>query len=270
MPLQLKDKLKAGNNVYGTCITSTAPAWPLLASKAGLDFVFMDTEHIVLDDKELSSACHIYRALNITPIVRIPSPDPYRACEMIDAGAFGVVAPYVESVDQVREMVGAIKYRPLKGERLNKILFQNEMPPPELDKFLKDRNKDNLCIINIESVPAVERLDDLLSVEGLDAVFIGPHDLSISMNIPEQYDHPEFEAVVGKIIHKCRTYGLAVGIHLSLEAERQIRWMSEGINMVIHSSDMALFSQKLRDDMKKIKKAAGDDHTSSDNLDETI
>jgi 4-hydroxy-2-oxoheptanedioate aldolase len=270
MSLRLKEKLRAGGHVYGTCITSTAPAWPKLVSKSGLDFVFIDTEHIVLDDKELSNACHSYQALGITPIVRIPSPDPYRACEMIDAGALGVVAPYVETVTHVRELVGAVKYRPLKGERLNKILFNGEIPAPELDKFLKDRNKDNLCIINIESMPAVKRLDDLLSVQGIDGVFIGPHDLSISMEVPEQYDHPEFQDVVKLIIRKCRDRGLGVGIHLSLEVQRQVRWLSEGINMVIHSSDMALFSQRLRDDLAVIRKAVGDDHDSIDDIDTAI
>ncbi len=98
----------------------------------------------------------------------------------------------------------------------------------------------------------------MLSVEGLDAVFIGPHDLSVSMGLPEQYDHPDFEAAVKTIIHKTRAHGKAIGIHFSLEPERQIQWMKEGANIVVHSFDLALFSQRLKHDLSVIKEAVGD------------
>ena len=104
----------------------------------------------------------------------------------------------------------------------------------------------------------MNKLDALLSVPGLDAVFIGPHDLSISLGIPEQYDHPEFEKAVKYIIHTTRNKGLSVAIHFSLEPERQVKWIKEGINIVVHSTDIALFSQKLNADMSAIKRAVGD------------
>jgi 4-hydroxy-2-oxoheptanedioate aldolase len=91
----------------------------------------------------------------------------------------------------------------------------------------------------------------------LDAVFIGPHDLSISLGIPEQYDHPVFEEAVKKIIRISRNNGLAVGIHFSEVPERQIRWMKEGVNLIIHSSDLAMFSQRLQADMNAIRQSAG-------------
>ena len=126
-------------------------------------------------------------------------------------------------------------------------------PSAELQAYLDAYNHGNLCIANIESMPAVERLDKLLSTEGLDGVFIGPHDLSVNMGIPEQYDHPDFTKTVKTIIQKARKYTLGVGIHFSLKPERQLHWIKEGINIVIHSSDMALFSQRLRSDMAVLK-----------------
>jgi 2-keto-3-deoxy-L-rhamnonate aldolase RhmA len=254
----LLQKLKNGQNVYGTCITSTAPMWPKAVNQIGLDFVFLDTEHIPLDREELARLCQQFRAYGITPIVRIPSPDPFRACQVIDGGALGVVAPYLESVEQVRELVGATKYRPLKGERLANILSGKETLPAEMEAYITAYNADHICIANIESVPALNRLDELLSVPGLDAVFIGPHDLSVSLGLPEQYDHPDFEAAVRTIIHKTRQKGLAIGIHFSLEPERQIKWINEGANIVVHSFDIALFSQRLRHDLHIIKEAVGD------------
>jgi 4-hydroxy-2-oxoheptanedioate aldolase len=263
---ELKQKLQQGHRIYGTCITVNVPRWPKIVAGTGIDFVFIDTEHIAVDRAELSKMCNSYQALGVTPIVRIPKPDPYRASQVLDDGAIGVIAPYLEHVEEIRDLVGATKYRPLKGEKLEDIMAKKKSPEAALKSYLENYNHGNLCIANIESIPAVEQLDSLLSIDGLDGVFIGPHDLSINMGIPEQYDHPEFKKTVKLIIEKARKYTLDVGIHFSLEAERQLYWMKEGVNIVIHSSDMALFSQKLNADLEILKSGVGDnlDQSGSD------
>lgn len=251
-------KLKAGQNVYGTCFTSPAPGWALVFKKAGLDFAFIDTEHTAVNRADMARMCQVIQAYGITPIVRIPSPDPYLACQCFDGGAKGVIAPYLESVEQIRELVGAAKFRPLKGEILQKVLKGEQVLSAEMKTYLDHYNKGNICIANIESVPAINKLDDLLSIPGLDGVFIGPHDLSISLGIPEQYDHHEFDKAVKHIIHTTRNKGLSIAIHFSLEPERQVKWIKEGVNIVVHSTDLTLFSQKLNADICAIKKAVGD------------
>lgn len=263
--MEFLSKLKKGETVFGTCITSFNPLWPRVWRRVGLDFVFLDTEHIALDRVQVSHICQQLLGDGIFPIVRIPSPDPFRACQMIDAGAKGIVAPYLESVSQIKSLVGAVKYRPLKGEILESLLEGKSQLPDKLYNYIKAHNLGNFCIANIESVPAMERLETLLSVDGLDAVFIGPHDLSISMGIPEEYDHPEFEEAIKKIIGTCQSKGLAVGIHFSERPERQVKWMKEGVNMVIHSSDFALFYQRLKTDISILKSVGG--QSSEDDID---
>lgn len=253
----LKQKLIKGKRVFGTCITTDAPRWPKLVAAANLDFVFIDTEHIAIDRAQLSKMCHSYQALGLTPIVRIPRPDQYRASQVIDDGAIGVIAPYLEKVEEIKDLIGATKLRPLKGKKLQDILSEKSTTTPKMQSYLDKYNHGIMCIANIESVPAVEKLDELLSIDGLDGVFIGPHDLSINMGIPEQYDHPEFIETVKYIIEKSREHTLGVGIHFSLEPERQLYWINEGVNIVIHSSDMALFSQKLRADMSILQSKTG-------------
>ena len=270
MTTNLQDKLKNGENIYGTCIISTSPIWSKIVSGSGLDFVFLDTEHIPMDRTELTFLCQIYSSKGISPIVRIPSPDPYIACMAKDAGAVGVLAPYIESVEQIQQLVGASKYRPLKGDRLQNVLNGKEDLEPELKTFLKNFNKGSLCIVNIESLVAVENLDALLNVHGLDGIIIGPHDLSINMGLPEKYDHPDFEKVVKKIINKARSKNIAAGIHFPSNPDRQIQWMREGANIVMHSSDMFLFSQKLNEDILKIKNAVGDQLVQNDDADLAI
>lgn len=256
--MTILEKLKNGQNIYGTCITSTAPLWPAAIKSTGVDFVFIDTEHVPLGRAELAQMCQSFKALGITPIVRIPNPDPSLACQAIDGGAKGIVAPYLESKQQIIDLVGATKFRPLKGEKLVAYLKPDAVIPPEMAAYLTKYNHGNMCIANIESVTAMENLDELLSVPGLDAVFIGPHDLSVSMGLPEDYDHPEFEKAVQFIIRTTRAKGLSIGIHFSLAPERQIQWIKEGVNIIVHSFDVALFVQKLKSDLQLIKAYTGD------------
>jgi 2-keto-3-deoxy-L-rhamnonate aldolase RhmA len=264
----LKDKLKNGQRVYGTCLTSIAPSWPISLQKAKLDFAFIDTEHISINRADVARLCQVLKAYGIASIVRIPSPDPYLASQAIDAGATGVVAPYLEKVAEIRELVGAVKYKPIKGAFLQRLIRGEETLNEEMQQYVDNFNAGNMCIANIESVAAMDILDELLSVPGLDGVFIGPHDLSVSLGVPEQYDHPVFEEAVKKIIHTTRNKGLSIGIHFSLEPERQIQWVKEGANIIVHSFDIALFTQRLLHDMKIIRQGVGDhvDEAPAENL----
>ena len=256
-------RLKKGKRLYGTAILSPSPLWPLAVKKTGVDFVFIDTEHVPIDRTTLSWMCQVYRANGLPPLVRIPSPDPQQACKVLDGGASGILAPYIESAEQVRELVGAVKFRPLKGGRLKKALQNPDSLESKLKDYLGDWNKGNFLIINIESVPALENLEQILAEPGLDGVIIGPHDLSISLGVPEQYDNPRFEQAVKKIISKAREKGLGVGIHLSEGAQMQIKWAKEGVNIIVHSSDIILFQQRLKEDITDIRRALAeqDDET---------
>lgn len=253
------DRLKQGRRLYGTAVVSPSTLWPPAVKKSGADFVFIDTEHTPFDRTLLAQMCLAYKGYGLPPLVRIPSADPQEARRVFDGGACGVLAPYIESPEQVRELVGATKLRPLKGERLKEALRRRDSLESPLKDYLRDYNKDNFLMINIESVPAIEKLDKILAEPGLDGVIIGPHDLSISLGLPEQYHEPRFEDVVAGIISKLRAKGLSVGIHFSQEAQLQIKWAKAGANIILHSSDVALFQQRLTEDIKTIRCALRDD-----------
>jgi 4-hydroxy-2-oxoheptanedioate aldolase len=249
--------LRSGKHLFGTLIVSPAPKWPGVVATLGLDFVFIDTEHIALDRSQVSQMCNSYQNLGLLPVVRIPSPDPYAAAMMLDGGACGIVAPYVETADQVRQLVGAVKYRPLKGEKLQEILAKRQTIEPELLKYLNERNSGNACIVNIESVPALESLDKILEVEGLDAVLIGPHDLSCSMGLPERYDDPKFHKAVEEIIKRARARNIGAGIHVTYPSgfEKEKQWAQTGANLIIHSADIIAFQTTMRYEIDAIKTA---------------
>ena len=241
--------LHAGTRVYGTLVASPAPKWPAALAKAGLDFVFLDTEHIALDRAQLSWMCWTYRAMGMAPIVRIPSPDPYEACKVLDGGASGIIAPYVETAEQVIALRGAVKLRPVKGQRLQEFLSGAETPEPVLDAYLAQNNTGNVLIVNIESVPAIQALDAILAVPGLDAILVGPHDLSCSLGIPEQYRHPRFEEAMRTIIQQARAAGVGVGIHFWAGLDQEVAWARLGMNLMLHSADLTLFLNALQSDL---------------------
>jgi 4-hydroxy-2-oxoheptanedioate aldolase len=253
---ELIESLHAGRNVFGTLIVSHSPRWPDAVRGCGLDFVFIDTEHIALDRGQVSWMCQTYAALGLAPVVRIPGPDPFAATMALDGGAVGIIAPYVEKAEQVRALRGAVKLRPIKGQMLQELL-QGRKSGPELDAYLQRGAKDRLLIVNIESLPAIAALDEILAVPGLDAVLIGPHDLSCSLGMPEQYDRPEFLSACETIFRKARAAGIGAGIHSWGTVEEQAHFLALGANMLIHSADITLFQKHLRLELDAVKKAAG-------------
>jgi len=256
---ELRQALKQGKPVFGTMIVSPSPRWMDVVGQLNLDFVFIDTEHIAIDRHQLSWMCHAYAGKGIVPVVRIPSPDPYQACMTLDAGAKGIVAPYIETVSEVQQLRGAIKHRPIKGKKLSDYLDGKKALEPELMEYLEKGNEDHIFIINVESQEAIDNLDEILKVPGLDAVLIGPHDLSCNLGVPEQYDHPTFKSAVEDIITRARKAGIGAGIHVFYNdsVKHELEWASKGANLILHSGDINRFAQSMHDDILKLRNAAG-------------
>lgn len=242
---QFRESLRQGRRLYGTLVASTSPRWAPLLAEMPLDFVFIDTEHIPIDREKLSWMCHAFRFAGLPPVVRIPSPDPYAACQVIDGGACGVVVPYIETAAQVRDLSAAVKCRPVKGERASRAVKGIAAFEPPLASYIENHNRAVSLIVNIESAPALDALPEILAVEGLDGVLVGPHDLSCSLGLPEAYDAPEFESAVQTIFRQARAAGLGAGIHSWMSCEREASWCEAGANLIIHSSDIIATSETL-------------------------
>lgn len=257
---QLSHAFRSGQRVYGTLIVSDSPRWPETVAKIGLDFVFIDTEHIAIDRKTLSWMCQAYRAVGLPALVRITAPDPYEATCVLDAGACGVVAPYVETVAQVRALRAAVKLRPLKGARAAAIVAGEASPEPLLADYIAAGCAENLLVINIESTPALAALPQLVREPGVDAVLIGPHDLSSSLGVPERYEDPRFEAAVRDIFRTARLAGIGAGIHSWMGVEREVAWATgpHGANLIIHEADIISMRLKIADDLTVLRTRLGD------------
>ncbi len=260
-----RDALRSGKNVYGTLITSTSPKMFDTAISLGLDYVFLCDEHIAYNPETLSWMCRAFKAAGINPVVRILEPDPYLATRALDAGAGAVLVPYVENIADVFDLVGAVKYRPLKGEKLKRLLYGKEKPTAELEAYLKNHNKNHTLLLNIESPAGVKNMEEFFAVQsvdgpGVDGIVLGPHDLSTSYDMPEQYLTKEFIELSSEIIKKARASGVAAGGHNGSRGtlDLQIAWAKAGANIIMHSSDMFLFADKLQEDLNRLREVKGE------------
>lgn len=151
-----------------------------------------------------------------------------------------------------------MKLRPLKGKKLEEILAGRRKLDGEMAEYVPKFNEGSALLVNIESVPAVEALDEILAVPGLDGVLIGPHDLSCSLGVPEQYDHPLFDEAVMTITTKARAKNVGVAMHNMPLVEQDIKYGKAGINLILRRSDIELFRTALREDLSRLRHSLGE------------
>ena len=250
---QLRKKTRDGGIVYGTMLSvGTNPRWTQTISQFGLDYIILDTEHAPRSRAEVADYLTAFNYSGVVPIVRIPIPASHYVTMYIDAGAQGILAPYCETVDQVREVVAAARWRPLKGALAAKAVEENVLPSKATREYLEDKNKNNVCIIGIESVPAIENLENILKIDGIDGIFVGPNDLTVTLGIPDQYDHPDYESALRKIISLSKTAGIPVLIHHQT-VELTQKWLKEGARFVLYSSDARTMHNGYREEFGQLK-----------------
>ncbi|MBN1966134.1 MAG: aldolase [Anaerolineae bacterium] len=253
----LREALRSGRRVYGTAMEGLGtPRWPRAFAGLGLDFVFLDSEHNPVDRAMLAWACQAYAAYGVAPLLRIPEPSPWHGSMALDLGAHGVIVPYVETVAQVKAMIGAVKYRPLKGEALRRALAEGVFPSAETEPYLDNFNAEAVLTIMIESPAGVAALPDMLALGGVDAVLMGPHDLSVSHGVPEQYDHPLFLEAMQRVVRTCRAYDVGVGLHyISGSLERAIEWAEWGCNLICQRADTLYIARGIQDEIGALRRA---------------
>ncbi len=255
---ELKQKVHGGGIIYGTMLSmSRNPRWSTPMSAFGLDYVIVDTEHSPRGRDDIADFLAAFNFSGVVPIVRIPIPDSHYVTMALDAGAQGILAPYCETVEEAKEVVLAAKWRPLKGALVRKIVETGQFPSAATKEYLENRNRSTVCIVGIESTPGIAKLDDILKVDGIDAIFVGPNDLSVCLGHPDQYDHPDYEAALREILSKCKAHNTPTLIHHQTIPLTQ-KWLREGARFVLYSSDARTMHNGFREEFGAIK-SVGDE-----------
>lgn len=254
---EFRQRVHNGDTLVSTMLSMIRnPGWQRVLADLPFDFLTIDMEHSPYSDSQVADLISVIEAGGMPSVARIPRPEWHYVTRVFDSGASGVLAPYCETVDEVREVVRAARWRPLKGRYAERAMGTGEFPSDATRDHLAGFNRDHVVMIGIESVPAVENLDAILDIGGIDVVFIGPTDLSISMGIPREFDHPEFERTVREIIERCVAREVRVAANFA-SLEQSAKWAGEGISLVIHAADFRVLHEGYKSAIETIARAAG-------------
>lgn len=238
-----RDRFRAGDALRGFQLTSFSPHWPKLLRNQ-IDFIFIDCEHHCFSRDQVAWSCAAYRGSGITPVVRVLEPRAALVRAAIDDGAEAIVVPYVESVDQVREVAAAAKLRPIQGERAMAAMRNEPLETPILAASRKHCGDVSL-IIQIESSTAVKRCDRLISVDGVDGVLVGPFDLTATLGCLNEHSDDRFIEASKQVARLARSRDQGAGIYFAMSPEKERRAIDWGYNLIVVGCDWSLVSESL-------------------------
>lgn len=250
----LKQKLVQGETVFGTFIQhAITPAVVDYLPAGALDFVIFSSEHNALDLAEFWPLRYALAAKGIACLARVHSrdiDDVSKAADSFD----GVVVPYVEDVEHCKQLAAAAAYRPLKGKLLQQVLDGGAWPSEKSRQYVVEQKcKDTIFVPMIESVPGVENLDAICAIPGVNAVFVGPNDLTVSMGIPNEYDHPDLIAMLKRIVDTADRHHVAAGCWFG-KRDQALRTMNQGARFVVFSNDSSLLGEAVGDAFSHLRK----------------
>jgi 2-keto-3-deoxy-L-rhamnonate aldolase RhmA len=233
----LKKKIESGQPILGAWLLIPEPTISRFMSRLGYDFLLIDWEHAAINRESLQNMIQGFEGSSTCPLVRLPMNDPLWAKWALDFGAEGVVVPNVQNSEEALRAVQACKYPPAGirgwGPRIPSNFFA------DLDTYNNEANQRTVVIVQIEHYKAVANLDEILGVEGIDSIFIGPADLSASLGIACQWEHPLLIEKIREIIDRARAVGMPVSMSVDDPAPQILRWISEGVQIVTLGFDWA-------------------------------
>ena len=250
----LKDKLISGQTVYGTLIQhATNPALVDFLPDGALDFVIVTAEHNALDIADFLPLRYALANKGIACLARTHSRDPddvSKVCDSFD----GVVVPYVEDVEHAKRLAAAAVYRPLKGKALERVLKEGIWPSEKTRKYItEDRCADTVFIPMIESVLGVENVEAICSIAGVNALFIGPNDLTTNMGIPNEYDSPELTKMIQRVIDAADRCHVAAGCWFG-KPEQALRTKRQGARLIVYSNDSSILKDAIGQAFGRLRK----------------
>jgi 2-keto-3-deoxy-L-rhamnonate aldolase RhmA len=252
----VKEKLSRGEPVFGCAAFGVAnPEIAHALAASGFDFLLIENEHWPMSLESGQLLVRAARAADITAITRVPDAEYHLVARTLDTGTEGVIVPRVETPERAAEVVSWARFPPegRRGCGPGPLLYDYESVP--LPEALAHWNRNTLVVIQAESRQAIDCVDELAATPGLDAIMIGPADLSISIGAPRDLDHPEFVRSVERLTAACAAHGIASGMFIG-ELERIRRYMTLGMRLFVVSGDLQLVRQAGRELMDKLETAA--------------
>ncbi len=240
-----RQRLQRGDALLGQMVLElfTPGIGPMLDA-CGLDFVIFDMEHGRCDLALLSEMIASCRGSSIFPMARVPDVNFAPLSRALDIGARGVMVPRVETRQQAEEIVSQLKYAP-QGKRGVALGVAHDLYRAGTADFFVQANEEIAVILLLETERAFENLDEIVSVPGVDVAWMGHYDLTVSMGIPAQFDHPRFLAAMDALVASCQRFGVAPGF-LPPTPESAVHWINKGFRAISLGSDIVVFLDGVR------------------------
>jgi len=237
---ELREKLIKGGNSIGSWMQIPHPSIAEMMGDAGYDWVAIDMEHGAISIHQLPD---LFRALelgNTLPLARLAKGSPKECKQVLDAGAGGVILPMVENREQLEKVRDACRWPPAGNRGV--AFSRANLFGKYFDEYIQEAQQP-LLVALIEHYNAVENLDDILQVEGLDAILIGPYDLSASMGLTAKFDDENFIDTVMSIKNRADNKDIACGMHVVNSSKNELKQkIEEGYRFIAYSIDAVFFN----------------------------
>ena len=241
--------------MIGSFFRLPSPDLVEIFGEAGFDFIIIDQEHGPVSPETTSNLVRACDLVGMAAVVRIPDNLPWFFQLALDVGALGVQVPQVRTVSDAERAVQASKFAPVGSRGVCRNVRAARYSARDRYAYLEESNRDTVVVIQIESKAGVENVEGILSVPGIDVVFLGPYDLSQSLGIPGQVDHPMVRSMMDQVVTACRRAGVAAGVYAdSVEAVRH--WAGMGVQYIAVGVDTALIYSLTRKMVAELRASA--------------
>ena len=252
--LAIKAAFRAGKVVIGTWVFEfNTPGIARLLASTGLDFVVYDMEHSGFGVDTIRQLIAQSRPLNLAALVRPAANEYPLIAPLLDAGASGVIIPKVETAGEAARLVDACRYFPEGHRGAAFSIAHDDFLPGDVPSKMRAANEAMVCGILIETAKGVENLEEILAVDGIDLVWVGFLDLSLSMGIPGEFAHPRMKEAVNRILRVCKAHGTPGGI-LSSNTGQATEHIQQGFQCIGYGGDIWLLQRALSEGVQAIRR----------------
>ena len=224
-----------------------------IMATCGFDWLFIDMEHNSMDIDIASQISVTAQDAGITPIVRVPDFAHHHATRVLDCGAMGVVFPHVENAEITKQLVSNCLYPPKGHRSMTGVLPQLDFKQKSIVDVANTINKNMLIVIMLESPEAIDNVDSIAAVEGVDVVLIGTNDLCMEMGVPGDYSNPRVKDAYIKVIEACKKYGKTPGMGGVYNEELMSEYIKMGMRFILSGSDLSFMMQSASNRSNKLR-----------------
>lgn len=252
----LREKINKNERILGTFFELGSMSVVECLGQTGLDFIIIDNEHGPFETESTMDYIRACDSVNLTPLVRVREVSRPAILKPLDIGAKGLIVPCIETVEQAKKVVEYGKFSPI-GKRgfcpSRKDYWGYSHPQGQpIEVGMQKENENTLLILQCETVGCLENIETIVSMDGVDGIFIGPFDLSISMGIPGQFDNPEFLKAVERILAACKKYNKISSVFTG-KFDDIDKYYKQGFDIVAYSLDANILVNGFKNIVDKAK-----------------